>query len=327
MGRASWLRPHQACPACPSPSGLTGQRASLAGGRLSEHRPWRHGTHVAEAGVSASAGPVLWAAEGEGASFAAKAPGCQRWPRRSGVPHSLHRSSRSEPPAWCEVGQEASPEQPSSPGLRVALGRCPVGPWAWLEAGQACPRLLRKVWAWARHRAAAPWAPVRGLNSPLSEARTVTLPSSVQPREAWSPRSQRQGSVPMAAHPCHPARDSPLSPLCPQSLPLISASRWLLKRGELFMVEETGLFRKLSSRPTCYLFLFNDVLVVTKKKRWAPPVVARLHGLATGSRQQPWPWSRGGGLGPALESILPAGWPSGCPQTSAASGRPPVSLQ
>ncbi|XP_061041076.1 rho guanine nucleotide exchange factor 16 isoform X4 [Eubalaena glacialis] len=39
-----------------------------------------------------------------------------------------------------------------------------------------------------------------------------------------------------------------------------------VKRGELFMVEETGLFRKLASRPTCYLFLFNDVLVVTKKK-------------------------------------------------------------
>ncbi|XP_015356970.1 rho guanine nucleotide exchange factor 16 isoform X3 [Marmota marmota marmota] len=51
-----------------------------------------------------------------------------------------------------------------------------------------------------------------------------------------------------------------------KSLPLISASRWLLKRGELFLVEETGLFRKLASRPTCYLFLFSDVLVVTKKK-------------------------------------------------------------
>lgn len=50
-----------------------------------------------------------------------------------------------------------------------------------------------------------------------------------------------------------------------KSLPLISASRWLLKRGELFVVE-AGLFRKLASRPTCYLFLFNDVLVVTKKK-------------------------------------------------------------
>ncbi|XP_039697973.1 rho guanine nucleotide exchange factor 16 [Pteropus medius] len=51
-----------------------------------------------------------------------------------------------------------------------------------------------------------------------------------------------------------------------KSLPLISASRWLLKRGELLLVEEAGLFRKLASRPTCYLFLFNDVLVVTKKK-------------------------------------------------------------
>ncbi|XP_037002900.2 rho guanine nucleotide exchange factor 16 [Artibeus jamaicensis] len=51
-----------------------------------------------------------------------------------------------------------------------------------------------------------------------------------------------------------------------KSLPLISASRWLLKRGELCMVEETGLFRKLASRPTCYLFLFNDVLLITKKK-------------------------------------------------------------
>ncbi|XP_039104222.1 rho guanine nucleotide exchange factor 16 [Hyaena hyaena] len=51
-----------------------------------------------------------------------------------------------------------------------------------------------------------------------------------------------------------------------KSLPLISASRWLLKRGELSVLEEAGLFRKLASRPTCYLFLFNDVLVVTKKR-------------------------------------------------------------
>eukprot|EP00069_Balaena_mysticetus_P003662 bmy_16881T0 len=89
--------------------------------------------------------------------------------------------------------------------------------------------------------------------------------SKVKPREAWAPRSQRQGSVPVAAHPGHPPGLIPV-PALPQSLPLISASRWLLKRGELFVVEETGLFRKLASRPTCYLFLFNDVLVVTKKK-------------------------------------------------------------
>lgn len=33
-------------------------------------------------------------------------------------------------------------------------------------------------------------------------------------------------------------------------------------------MEEAGLFRKITSRPTCYLFLFNDVLIITKKKRW-----------------------------------------------------------
>ncbi|KAM9242924.1 rho guanine nucleotide exchange factor 16 isoform 1-T2 [Dugong dugon] len=51
-----------------------------------------------------------------------------------------------------------------------------------------------------------------------------------------------------------------------KSLALISASRWLLKRGELSLVEDSGLFRKIASRLTCYLFLFNDFLVVTKKK-------------------------------------------------------------
>ncbi|CAH7448275.1 rho guanine nucleotide exchange factor 16 [Phodopus roborovskii] len=51
-----------------------------------------------------------------------------------------------------------------------------------------------------------------------------------------------------------------------KSFPLTSASRWLLKRGELFLMEESSIFRKIASRPTCYLFLFNDVLVVTKKK-------------------------------------------------------------
>lgn len=48
--------------------------------------------------------------------------------------------------------------------------------------------------------------------------------------------------------------------------PLISASRWLLKRGELAMVEESGIFRKGFGRPYCYLFLFNDVLIITKRK-------------------------------------------------------------
>ncbi|KAM4702638.1 rho guanine nucleotide exchange factor 16 [Rhinophrynus dorsalis] len=48
--------------------------------------------------------------------------------------------------------------------------------------------------------------------------------------------------------------------------PLISASRWLLKRGELSLVEETGIFKKGFGKPSSYLFLFNDVLIITKKK-------------------------------------------------------------
>ncbi|XP_068098498.1 rho guanine nucleotide exchange factor 16 isoform X2 [Hyperolius riggenbachi] len=48
--------------------------------------------------------------------------------------------------------------------------------------------------------------------------------------------------------------------------PLISASRWLLKRGELALEEESGSFWKGFGKPCCYLFLFNDVLIVTKKK-------------------------------------------------------------
>ncbi|XP_063291869.1 rho guanine nucleotide exchange factor 16 [Pelobates fuscus] len=48
--------------------------------------------------------------------------------------------------------------------------------------------------------------------------------------------------------------------------PLISASRWLVKRGELLLAEESGIFRKGFGRPFYYLFLFNDVLIVTKKK-------------------------------------------------------------
>ncbi|XP_017322622.1 rho guanine nucleotide exchange factor 16 [Ictalurus punctatus] len=49
--------------------------------------------------------------------------------------------------------------------------------------------------------------------------------------------------------------------------PLISSSRWLLKRGELaIFTEEIGIFRKAFSHKSYYLFLFNDVLIVTKKK-------------------------------------------------------------
>ncbi|XP_071779709.2 rho guanine nucleotide exchange factor 16 [Centroberyx gerrardi] len=48
--------------------------------------------------------------------------------------------------------------------------------------------------------------------------------------------------------------------------PLVSSSRWLKKRGELAVcTEELSIWRAFSHRSN-YLFLFNDVLIVTKKK-------------------------------------------------------------
>lgn len=48
--------------------------------------------------------------------------------------------------------------------------------------------------------------------------------------------------------------------------PLISSSRWLRKRGELAISsEELSIWRAFSQR-SYYLFLFNDVLIVTKRK-------------------------------------------------------------
>lgn len=48
--------------------------------------------------------------------------------------------------------------------------------------------------------------------------------------------------------------------------PLVSSSRWLKKRGELSVcTEELSIWRAFSNR-SYYLFLFNDVLIVTKKK-------------------------------------------------------------
>uniref|UniRef100_F7GDA6 Rho guanine nucleotide exchange factor 26 n=1 Tax=Callithrix jacchus TaxID=9483 RepID=F7GDA6_CALJA len=50
--------------------------------------------------------------------------------------------------------------------------------------------------------------------------------------------------------------------------PLVSSSRWLVKRGELTAyVEDTVLFSRRTSKQQVYFFLFNDVLIITKKKR------------------------------------------------------------
>ncbi|XP_051894990.1 rho guanine nucleotide exchange factor 16 [Pristis pectinata] len=52
-----------------------------------------------------------------------------------------------------------------------------------------------------------------------------------------------------------------------KGFPLISTSRWLQKRGEvLTFVEESGIFGKVFGKQTCYFFLFNDVLIITRKR-------------------------------------------------------------
>ncbi|XP_062311679.1 rho guanine nucleotide exchange factor 26-like, partial [Osmerus eperlanus] len=49
--------------------------------------------------------------------------------------------------------------------------------------------------------------------------------------------------------------------------PLVSSSRWMVKRGELTaFVEENGIFMKRTARQQVYFFLFNDVLILTRKK-------------------------------------------------------------
>ncbi|XP_058406620.1 rho guanine nucleotide exchange factor 26 isoform X3 [Diceros bicornis minor] len=49
--------------------------------------------------------------------------------------------------------------------------------------------------------------------------------------------------------------------------PLVSSSRWLVKRGALTAyVEDAGLFSRRTSRQQVYLFLFNDVLIITRRK-------------------------------------------------------------
>uniref|UniRef100_A0A8C6WH67 Rho guanine nucleotide exchange factor 26 n=1 Tax=Neogobius melanostomus TaxID=47308 RepID=A0A8C6WH67_9GOBI len=49
--------------------------------------------------------------------------------------------------------------------------------------------------------------------------------------------------------------------------PLVSSSRWMVKRAELTaFAEDSGIFLKRTSRQQVYFFLFNDVLIVTRKK-------------------------------------------------------------
>ncbi|TSK38402.1 Rho guanine nucleotide exchange factor 26 [Bagarius yarrelli] len=69
-------------------------------------------------------------------------------------------------------------------------------------------------------------------------------------------------------------KDSPQYEVCKKALqsvskpfPLVSSSRWMVKRGELTAyVEESGIFSRKTTRHQVYFFLFNDVLIVTRKK-------------------------------------------------------------
>uniref|UniRef100_A0AAZ3Q1M9 Rho guanine nucleotide exchange factor 26 n=1 Tax=Oncorhynchus tshawytscha TaxID=74940 RepID=A0AAZ3Q1M9_ONCTS len=62
--------------------------------------------------------------------------------------------------------------------------------------------------------------------------------------------------------------------------PLVSSSRWMVKRGELTaFVEENGIFSKKTSRQQVYFFLFNDVLILTRKKRWVHSLTSQLQPI------------------------------------------------
>lgn len=104
--------------------------------------------------------------------------------------------------------------------------------------------------------------------------------------------------------------------LFPQPFPLVSSSRWMVKRGELTaFVEDSGIFLKRTLRHQVYFFLFNDVFIVTRKKRWvcarwrrdsAMQVWPECLGFAPNSpvltcwqwkcNLKPWQWGQGVGV-------------------------------
>ena len=56
-----------------------------------------------------------------------------------------------------------------------------------------------------------------------------------------------------------------------KSVPFISASRWLVKKGELVRLvwKESDTYKRTrrAHKQIIHLFLFTDLLVITKKKR------------------------------------------------------------
>lgn len=199
-----------------------------------------------------------------GCPSAGKAP-AQRWPAEWAAPHPGCASTLPSSLAWCEVRVGASAGRPLLPAQSSAQGaqRAP-GP--------------------GQRQDGPDWVAGRSLAQSTCHRLKDALKLGHAPSVSAAP-----GDLGGRLHVLRPRTQCSPGLVPPQSLPLISASRWLLKRGELSVAEETGLFRKLASRPTCYLFLFNDVLVVTRKKRWALPV---------GHGQKAWPGGWGSGLGP-----------------------------
>nr|CAD7421147.1 unnamed protein product [Timema poppensis] len=58
-----------------------------------------------------------------------------------------------------------------------------------------------------------------------------------------------------------------------KAVPIISSSRWLIKKGEVTHIVWRGdegklTFGKKFSKAGIYVFLFTDMLIVTKKKRF-----------------------------------------------------------
>jgi hypothetical protein len=55
-----------------------------------------------------------------------------------------------------------------------------------------------------------------------------------------------------------------------KAVPIISIARWLIRKGELTHLVRRGDEGKLTLRkkiPRIHMFLFTDLLVITKKKR------------------------------------------------------------
>lgn len=105
-----------------------------------------------------------------------------------------------------------------------------------------------------------------GANSPQLLARPVSMQTTRKSRHVWE-TAVGSYMIPIASICTYTSLKFPL--LFPQPFPLVSSSRWMVKRGELTaFVEDSGIFLRRTSRQQVYFLLFNDVFIVTRKKRW-----------------------------------------------------------